>query len=313
MSDRLELARLRDLTLREPPQPGRAAHLSAASGLVRVNDLLYVIADDEYQLGMFSATTHEPGTLLRLRDGLLPDAKAQRKVVKPDLEALLRVPADGNFPHGALLALGSGSRPSRMTGYLLTLDAAGRSVGLRAIDCTELYDAVSNALGVAINIEGAVLSGNRLRLLQRGNKHDRRSAIVDVDFVAQASLPMAIARRDPRVLTVRWFDLGDVDGIPLSFSDATALPDGCLLFTAIAEDTRDNYADGRCAGAAIGIIDLNHELVTLQNLSTPLKIEGVESVPPVAMSSVDAIDLLLVTDADDPHIAASLYGARLRR
>jgi hypothetical protein len=254
-----------------------------------------------------------------LRDGVLPDAKAQRKAVKPDLESLLRISADDILPYGALLALGSGSRPGRMTGYLMTLDAAGRSAGLRTINLTTLYGAVSQALGAALNVEGAVLSGNRLRLLQRGNKHDRRSALVDVDFVSRSFLREGTDREDPSAIRVRWFDLGDVAGIPLSFSDATTLPDGSLLFTAIAEDTSDSYTDGRCAGAAIGIIGPNDELTTLQTLSTPLKIEGVDLAPSIATDSAavadgaTAIDLLLVTDADDPDIAASLYRARLTR
>src|SRR5271169_2423622 len=32
-----------------------------------------------------------------------------------------------------------------------------------------------------------------------------------------------------------------------------ALPDGTMVFTAVAEDTDDNYNDGACAGAAVGI------------------------------------------------------------
>ena len=237
MSDWPQLTRVRDLILREPPQPGRAAHLSAASGLVRSNDVLYVIADDEYQLGIFSATTNEPGTLLRLRAGLLPNSTAQRKASKPDFEALLRVPADADFAHGALLALGSGSRATRNTGFVTALDTHGRTAGpSRAIDFTDLYAAVARSLGAAVNIEGAVISGNHLRLLQRGNKHDRRSAIVDVNLTDRRWL--TASWRDPPALAVRWFDLGAVEGIPLSFSDATSLPDGSLLFTAVAEDTR---------------------------------------------------------------------------
>ncbi len=35
------------------------------------------------------------------------------------------LPAFGDYPNGALMALGSGSRPSRHRGALLALDAAG--------------------------------------------------------------------------------------------------------------------------------------------------------------------------------------------
>ena len=36
-------------------------------------------------------------------------------------------------------------------------------------------------------------------------------------------------------LFVRAIELGDIDGVPLCFTDAAALPDGNLLFTAVAE------------------------------------------------------------------------------
>jgi hypothetical protein len=295
--------------LREPPQPGRHAHLSAASGLVRVGPWLYVIADDENQLGVFPLTLSEPGTLLPLRDGLLPDEKGRRKALKPDLEALLRIPENSELPYGALLALGSGSRPQRNTGFLLIIGADGRFLDQpRAIDLTTLYTSITQALGVPLNIEGGVLREGRMRLLQRGNNNDRRSAIVDVDVSNQTWLAESWPAQP--ILSVRWFDLGDIDGVALSFSDAVLLADGSLLFAAIAEDTKDNYADGRCVGAAVGVIDPHDVLTKLQMLSLPLKIEGVELAAP---QSGSIIELLLVTDADDPEVPATLYSARLTR
>lgn len=51
----LRLTKLRELTLPMPPQADRPRHLSAASGLVGVGEFLYVVADDENHLGVFSA------------------------------------------------------------------------------------------------------------------------------------------------------------------------------------------------------------------------------------------------------------------
>ena len=102
-------------------------------------------------------------------------------------------------------------------------------------------------------------------------------------------------------------DLGSVCGIPLGFSDATALDDGSILFAAIAEDTDDAYADGPCAGAAIGLIDRQGELLWITHVAGGAKIEGIH-----AETRGTAAELLLVTDADNPEIAAILYSARLR-
>jgi len=84
---------------------------------------MYVVADDELHLGVFPASGRAPGHLVRLFAGELPDAKAERKRQKPDLEALTIMHATADDPHGVLLALGSGSTEKRRMGALLSLDA----------------------------------------------------------------------------------------------------------------------------------------------------------------------------------------------
>jgi len=71
------------------------------------------------------------------------------------------------------------------------------------------------------------------------------------------------------------FDLGQIDGIPLCFTDGAALPDGTMVFTAVAEGGGDNYNDGACAGAAVGIV--GNELQCLYRLDWPHKVEGVNA------------------------------------
>jgi len=74
-----------------------------------------VVADDELHLGVFHATDAGPGHLMRLFPGRLPHPKAARKARKPDAEALTRLPPFAGCPHGALLAIGSGSKRGWMT------------------------------------------------------------------------------------------------------------------------------------------------------------------------------------------------------
>jgi hypothetical protein len=71
----------------------------------------------------------------------------------------------------------------------------------------------------------------------------------------------------------------------------------------VAEDTRDSYADGRCAGAAIGWVSEGGALLSLQLLEGAPKVEG------VAVGEDGG--LLLVTDADDPAIASRLLALQL--
>ena len=304
----LQLHHVRDLKLRKPPQPGRPSHLSAASGLVRTGEFLYVVADDEFHLGVFPATGNEPGTLLRLRPGVLPNAPAARKAAKPDLEALALLAPSDNHPHGALFAMGSGSRPNRRAGFLIELAERGAVVDApRCVDLSGIFAAIDQVK--EINIEGAMVAGDRLRLLQRGNKGAGRNGVIELNCERFAHRLRHESQIDSAELVqISWFDLGDVEGVPLCFSDGVALPDSSIVFTAVAEDTDDNYADGRCVGAAVGIINANGNLRTLRRLERPLKIEGIE-----ALIDGDVLRLLLATDADDPRVAASLYTADLAR
>lgn len=303
----LQPKKLRELDLDAPPQAGRAAHLSAASGLVRAGSYLYVIADDEHHLGVFESHSQAPGRLIRLIEGELPHDAAERKALKPDFETLVRLPAFGSYSDGALFAMGSGSKPNRQTGALLALDAAGAILGApRLIDLNALFAPVREPLR-KLNVEGAVVAGDRLLLLQRGNKKKSQNACIEYSLPAllkELASSDALGKILP--LAIRQFDLGAIKGVPLCFSDAAVLPNNELIFTAIAENTEDSYNDGPCLGSAIGIIGREGQMEKLWSLEFPHKIEGIE-----AQVSNGKIDLLLVTDADDANIPASLLSVEI--
>ena len=148
----LETRLIRTLDLHAPSSHQRAAHLSAASGLVNVGEHWYVVADDEHHLGMFSSTHDAPGRLLRMFDGSLPDKLKARKAKKPDLEALVLLPRFRDYPGGALLALGSGSRPNRESCVLLGLDAVGAIDRAPTLfDLSELYAALGEHIAYSIS------------------------------------------------------------------------------------------------------------------------------------------------------------------
>ena len=299
----ITLNKVRELKL-STATAGRPLHLSAASGLACLNSFVYVVADDELHLGVFRANSSEPGHLIRLFEGELATSKSDRKKQKPDFEALTLLPAYGNYPHGALLALGSGSRPNRRLGSLLGLDAQGAVHGSpQVVDLSPILASLDDEFP-ALNIEGAVVSGAELRLFQRGNRRHAENAIVR--FQLSAFLNALNSERTGAIkpTTINKFDLGQIDGIPFCFTDAAALPDGTMVFTAVAEDTNDSYNDGACAGAAVGIAD--NELRCLHRLERPYKVEGVD-----ARMEGSVVRLLLVTDADDADTAAGLFSATM--
>jgi hypothetical protein len=290
---------LRRLDLAVGSEPDRPAWLSAASGLVRTADEFCVVADDELHLGRFALDARRPGRLQRLFPG---DGLKKRKKHKPDLEVLLRLPASAAHPHGALLALGSGSGARRLRGALLTLGDQGRVVGRPlGIDAGPLYARLSQSFA-DLNLEGGWVADNRLHLLQRGNKGESHNALLQWDLqpmlrglLRERCLPAA----EP--VQVRAFDLGDVQGVPLCFTDASPLPAGGWLFSAVAENTANSHDDGPCLGAAIGRVDARSRLRWIRPVEPLCKIEGIHAEQQGAR-----LRAWLVTDADDPRVPANL-------
>jgi hypothetical protein len=287
--------------------PGRA--LSAASGLVQRGGRLYVIADDEHHLAVLDAASCA-GTWLRLFDGELPEAPAARKAAKPDLETLIELPACVEAPFGALLALGSGSRPNRQSGVLLAFDARGElSAAPRLIDLAPLYAQLRVVAG-DLNIEGGVVCrGDDLLLLQRANQGQARN--LSLRFAWHEVWPWLLGGDValPKMRECIRHELGAIDGVALGFSDAAALPDGQWMFSAVAEPTPDSYRDGVCVGSAIGVVAANGALRSLQRLEGSWKVEGIAET---LLDGGSALALTLVTDADDRARPASCLTARMR-
>ncbi|MFL5350912.1 MAG: DUF6929 family protein [Hyalangium sp.] len=297
----------RTLTLEAPETAGRPAHVSAASGLVAVGPWLYVVADDTLHLAVFPREGNAPGRSVRLFPGELPLEHRARKAAKPDLEALCLLAPFTSCPHGALLAVPSGSTAARQRGALLPLTAEGSLLGeTREVDFTALYTQLTRELG-PLNIEGAAVSGGRLRLLQRGNGAQGTDALVDLDHERLLRALEGDRTLGPEaVRTVRRWELGHIGGVRLTFTDASPLPDGRIVFTAAAENTRDAYSDGPVTGSAIGVLAPDGSPLFLDAVDAKVKLEGVS-----AHVERGQVHMLLVADADDPAVPSPLLEAVL--
>lgn len=307
MNDRnLELKKIRDLDISAAATGGRPLHLSAGSGLVRHGRAIYVIADDELHLGRFSVDGVEPGRLVRLFDGVLPDAKGARKRLKPDVEALVLMPALTGFPNGSLLAIGSGSNANRHRGALLGFDPYGDISGPpRTVDLSEFLHPLEQHFS-EINIEGAVVIGDEFHFFQRGNGKQAENAIIRYPLQPFLETLEGGSAVQVQPLSVDRVDLGSVHGVPFGFTDAAALSNGEVVFCAVAEDTRNTFLDGECIAAAIGILGKEGHLRFWQHLDQPRKIEGID-----ARYKDQRLDLLLVTDPDDANVAATLLACTI--
>jgi len=302
----IRLTEIKKLLLQQASQPDRLPHLSAASGLVKAGNWLYVVADDELHLGKFPLERNDAGSLYRCFDGELPLETEARKAEKPDIEALIYIPQFNNSPQPALLALGSGSKKIRHRSALISLDNNGDIAGpADIIDLSNFYGFLKKEIG-KLNIEGAAIVEENIFLFQRGNKKNKLNASIRIsleDFYRVLLEPQQFY--EPRI-HITPYDLGEVDNVSFCFTDATPLPSGDIIFTASAENTSDSYLDGMCMGSVLGVINRNGDLSLLESVNKIVKLEG------VAINKIDkAVELLLVSDADDANHPAQLYSAHL--
>lgn len=298
----LELSKLRDLEVEEPSGPDRPAHVSAASGVVRRGDFVYVIGDDELHVGVFSLSSREPGRLRRVLGGDLPDDGGERSSVKPDLEALTVLPPFEDHPYGALLGLGSGSAPERDRGFVCALAADGSIAGdPDELSLAPLYKLLREQVA-ELNVEGAATMGDSLWLLHRGNSQEGSNLVVELSLEQlMRSLRDDLCLEAEELENVRRYDLGDIDGVELTFSDATPIADQLLVFTASAE-----AEDGGIRGSVLGTLGLDGSVNRLRTIDRRWKVEGVH-----AAIDTGVLDCLFVCDQDDPEAPAPLLSATM--
>ena len=277
-------------------------HLAAASGLVKVGQWFWVVADDENHVGRFS-DSH--GERVRVFAGELSQNTAERKAQKPDLEALVYLDKrQSGLKDDALLAIASGSRPTRYRGAIIPVTPNGDTCGeITTIDLSLVYAHLASTL-TELNIEGAAIVGTTLKLAQRGPP----SAIIDLDL-AQVAQALRHQRPIPKsaVMSIKPLTLDALDGTPLSVTDIAALADGRLVFTAAAEATSNAYDDGVVKGSVIGIIGKDGRATNVTRVTPITKLEGVC----VLADGRARLELALVCDPDDPTRPATLYRTTL--
>lgn len=280
------------------PVSDHPAHVRAGSAIRHWRRRIVVVQDDVHVLALQDDTErYAPLLLPPGSDGRRVFGKATgNKSRKMDLEACV------TLPDGRLLALGSGSRPERERLVVVTPDLEVRVVEAR--DLFARFLSTPEFSGSELNIEGAIVVEEALRLLQRGNGAPRGD-ILPVNAMGDLPLDAFLRWLDfggsvPELRNVRQYDLGSVGGVLYGFTDATLVGDA-IAFVAGAEDSPDTYQDGDVLGALFGVIRGDEVVATrVRNADgepTGLKIEGVEWLP-------DRKTFLVVADMDDERTPA---------
>ncbi len=295
----------------------RSAHVRAGSGLATVAEGLIVIQDDSNFLALIDPARPEAARAIALPAGAdgrrqFGDSRAN-KHLKLDLEACVAVQGSRSI----FMGLGSGSTSARESVVVIT-NWTDRDPDVRLVRAERLYASLRDARGFAgseMNIEGAIVTGSSLRLFGRGNGAASRgmepvNATCDLDW---AKLLDYLASPDERSVPppgrIQQFELGDLDGVPLGFTDAADWG-GTVLFTAAAERSPDAVRDGPVSGSVIGVIpDAGPvrwaRIVDERGRPLREKAEGLAAVAP------GHSEMWVVADADDESRASELLRVRL--
>ncbi len=293
-------------------QEDRPAHVRAASSLAWIRGEIALIQDDANFLAVLRP---EHGSaraiaLPRGREGRrqFDDARGNKKH-KMDLEACVALSgSDGEI----LLALGSGSRKRRRT--IVTIDRWQEPAPrIRVVDAQSLYERLESEAAFAgsdMNIEGALLHGDVIRLFARGNGVARGSRVpCDATCDIPADELLDYLQRDglsasPEPRNVMQYKLGHFDGTALGFTDAAWMGEH-TLYSAAAEASKDAVSDGVVSGSAIGVIapDGRTRYAVLTDVSgSPLR----EKVEGLVCDHTVPGRVFIVVDPDDANRPSEL-------
>jgi hypothetical protein len=296
----------------------RPAHVRAASGLARLGSTFAVVLDDVNFVALVDPAAPAEARAVALPPGVcgrrqFGDSRGS-KHLKLDLEACVATAGDDPM----LVAFGSGSSTARES-VVLVSGVTRASPAATIVHVPELYAQLRDATafsGSELNIEGALLRGDTLRLFGRGNgavAGERRpvNATCDLrwpDLLAHLRAPRS--HPPPPPTRIEQFVLGTLARTSLGFTDAASWGD-VVLFTAAAEDSPDASRDGLVHGSIIGvmgeggtvrwapIVDARGEIVRE-------KAEG------LAIADDASGELWVVADRDDEMQPSALCRVRLR-
>ncbi|HTL37452.1 MAG TPA: hypothetical protein VL326_30165 [Kofleriaceae bacterium] len=305
----------RELRYDDKPALGedRPAHVRAASGIAMVGGRLVVIQDDCAFIGFVT----DEVTAMPLPRG--PNGRRRfedaigNKADKLDLEACVVVPGDrtGEGQLGdELWAFGSGVTPMRekilVYGFSTHLHDASPLYRRLREELAAPSSQESFRVAQTVNIEGAALVGKELWLFHRGNTgpHDPGPMVFKLARAAVQKW-IASAGTTPEVDASIAFDLGDVDGHRIGFTDAVAVG-ARVFFLAAAESSPNAIDDGRVLASKIGVIESDQvRMTTLEIDGKPIKAEGIAFDPKTPTRA------WITIDPDDVAEPAKLYEIEL--
>lgn len=270
--------------------------IHAASGLIRLKNAFYIIADDQLSMGVFTLNTTDSIQFIKLLPGQLPEDHHARKKLKPDWESLVCLRSVANVDE--ILVVPSGSKPNRTVGVLAKMNDCDLE-SVKEIDFSVLYKQLDKTFP-DLNIEGAVVSDSVLKIFQRGNGPSKQNAIIDLDLKGLLTdLENTGTISADHILKTTQYDLGTLKNVSLSFTDACVC-NGQIFFLAAAEDSDSTYEDGKYVGSVLGCIDQSGKIIFQKELLCEYKPEGLW-----VEQNGHQYAVYIVTDADSSDVLSS--------
>ncbi|MBC7524937.1 MAG: hypothetical protein H7239_10905 [Flavobacterium sp.] len=252
--------------------------LSAASGIVHLNNLLYLISDSStflYQYNILKKKLSKIPLKLNGEENIL-------KKDKPDFESI-------TLFNNKLYIHGSGSTKNRETRITYNLE----NQNVKQKDVSKLYNKLQQLASITandLNIEGTIITENSIYFFQRGTNSDSTNGIFIYDKISKTATFKIIA-------------LPKVQNIEVTFTDAI-LVQKTIYFLAAVENTSSTYLDGEILGSFIGKINLSTlELIIIQKISDTHKFEGIT----LFKKENNDLQFLICEDNDIAKAGSTLY------
>lgn len=257
--------------------------IGSASGLFYKDNSVTVIGDNSGFLYEYNIDNKD------LRSySLIPNAAANiPKKQKPDFEAITS--DEANF-----YIFGSGSTENRNKMVHFNTNTKEK---VAEVDVTDLYLVMQNFGNIKadeFNIEGAIYTGEKWFLFNRGNGESRKNGIFTVSGKNLT---------DDFSVLYNSYTLPAIKGIQSSFTDAVQVRDK-IYFLSTVENTASTYEDGIVYGSFIGRIDIEKMKIDFtQKISSKHKFEGLS----VYTEEEKSIEFYLCEDNDTNTLESNIY------
>ena len=254
------------------------SEIGAASGIVFLNNQLYIIGDNSGFLYQYDLSSK----ILKQHSIIENSVANIPKKEKPDFESI-------TLKNNTLYIFGSGSTKKREIRIKFDL----QTQETKSKDLSKLYKKlkeVANFTDDDLNIEGTFFYVNNLYLLNRGNTELSKNGIFKYDKSSNSTAYQPIK-------------LPIINNIETSFTDAIVHEDK-IHFLATAENSSSTYLDGEIYGSIIGIINIeNMEIENYLQISNNQKFEGLTFYN----QQENEINFLICEDNDTENLVSEIY------